>query len=673
MPASTPLGITYPTNSDQHPSAAWWQTLATTTDYAVSVANAATRAWAAELDMESNASTREYVDLALAGAGLEGSSSEQIDAAVERVLSSQAWANRKENGVNVKAYGAKGDGVKDDTAAIQAALNNTDGLPVHFAPGLTYRVTAPLVVPSGVWVHGHGAVIVGSGSLSSLFSLTGTESTVEVPLVGTYGAGDSLLTTETDHGLSVGETFRVVGQRQAASIDAPPADRLGMATSNARGPWVGEYLTVREVTSARQVLASTGLIFNGYRADASAETHPEARARTTLNRITWHTGTLIEDLTIRASTSNTVRMTYCRDAVIRNVRDERTSTAGAAVSMLGCYRCTITGCHAQYLRTKPADVLYYQRNLFKLVSSQACVVDQCTADGGGQVVDVTYLQANKIPSIACVIRRCLFTGFDDNPVTTHPGTWGTIIVDNEFRAGNDAVSANGIGIRSPYSLVTGNTVAGIPSRGTSDPFVSSGSYGVHLYDGGGHHCQITGNQITGFDIGVGISDGGEPAERHGELHDLIASNNITDTYFGVLVRKSSYSDPSIFSALAVTGNQIASRLDGACGVQLDNGSASTRAPAVTSNTFHFTGSSPVPIRVGKNTKDPVLTANTVTGTAATLYQTQPDASNGTIALAANTVVTPSGVVQVPPTGTGGGGTVSLRPDPTVDGAYLIGD
>ena len=673
MPASSPLGITYPTNSDQHPSAAWWQTLAMTADQAVSTANASTRAWATELDMESNARTRDYVDLALAAAGLEGSSSEQIDAAVERVLSSQAWTNRKENGVNVRSYGAKGDGVTDDTTAIQAALNNTGGLPVHFAPGLTYLVSAPLVVPSGVWVHGHGAVIRGSGSLSSVFSLSGSESTLDIALVGAYNAGDSLLTTETDHGLSAGETFRIVGQRQAASIDAPAADRLGMATSNARGPWFGEYLTVRELPSARQVLASTGLVFNGYRADATAETHPEARTRTTLNRITWHAGALIEDLTIRANTSNTVRMTYCRDAVIRNVRDERSSTAGAAVSMIGCYRCTVTGCHTQYLSTKPESVLYYQRNLFKMVSSQACVVDQCTSDGGGQVVDVTYLQANKIPSIACVIRRCAFTGFDDNPVTTHPGTWGTIIMDNEFRAGNDAVSANGIGIRSPYSLVTGNTVSGRPSRASTDPFVSGGSYGVHLYDGGGHHCQITGNKIDGFDIGVGISDGGDPAERHGELHNLIAGNHIIDTYFAVILRKSLYSDPSIFSALAVTGNQITSRINGACGVQLDNGSGSTRAPAVTGNIFHLTGTSPVPVRVGKNTKDPVITSNTVTGTASILYQTQPDAANGTIALAANVVVSPSGVTLYPPPGSSGSGTVRIVPDPKVAGAYLIGD
>ena len=54
-------------------------------------------------------------------------------------------------GINVKDYGAVGDGAINDTAALQAALNaaKTEG-PVCYLPAGHYRVEDSLVVPPGV-------------------------------------------------------------------------------------------------------------------------------------------------------------------------------------------------------------------------------------------------------------------------------------------------------------------------------------------------------------------------------------------------------------------------------------------------------------------------------------------------------------------------------------------
>ncbi len=59
---------------------------------------------------------------------------------------------------SVKAYGAKGDGVTDDTAAIQAAINS--GLSVYFPPGV-YRTTATLTVQAP---QNDGQILRGAGS-----------------------------------------------------------------------------------------------------------------------------------------------------------------------------------------------------------------------------------------------------------------------------------------------------------------------------------------------------------------------------------------------------------------------------------------------------------------------------------------------------------------------------
>jgi hypothetical protein len=59
---------------------------------------------------------------------------------------------------SVKAFGAKGDGVTDDTSAIQAALNS--GQPIYF-PCLTYKISANLTFTSN---SSHGEIIRGCGS-----------------------------------------------------------------------------------------------------------------------------------------------------------------------------------------------------------------------------------------------------------------------------------------------------------------------------------------------------------------------------------------------------------------------------------------------------------------------------------------------------------------------------
>ncbi len=77
-----------------------------------------------------------------------------------------AWEQRSD-WINVKTAvepAAKGDGVQDDTAAIQAALDKIqDSATIYFPPG-TYRITRTLQIPLGrflgVTLLGHGRTTV---------------------------------------------------------------------------------------------------------------------------------------------------------------------------------------------------------------------------------------------------------------------------------------------------------------------------------------------------------------------------------------------------------------------------------------------------------------------------------------------------------------------------------
>jgi len=55
--------------------------------------------------------------------------------------------------VNVKGFGAKGDGVTDDTEAIQNAINNSNGKVVFFPAG-TYIISNTLTIPSAISLLG---------------------------------------------------------------------------------------------------------------------------------------------------------------------------------------------------------------------------------------------------------------------------------------------------------------------------------------------------------------------------------------------------------------------------------------------------------------------------------------------------------------------------------------
>ncbi len=74
-------------------------------------------------------------------------------------------ANKPESGIyNIRDFGAKGDGLTDDTLAIRSALafiTTRNGGILQFPEG-DYIVTSPIVLPSGITIQGVGSLATGS-------------------------------------------------------------------------------------------------------------------------------------------------------------------------------------------------------------------------------------------------------------------------------------------------------------------------------------------------------------------------------------------------------------------------------------------------------------------------------------------------------------------------------
>lgn len=93
------------------------------------------------------------------------------------------FLQNKQTVVNVKAYGAKGDGVTDDTAAIQAAIDAAfDGGQMRvYVPAGTYKITSPLLLTTSTnasvdgqrWWDGHGVEIFGDSRSTTVIVKSG--------------------------------------------------------------------------------------------------------------------------------------------------------------------------------------------------------------------------------------------------------------------------------------------------------------------------------------------------------------------------------------------------------------------------------------------------------------------------------------------------------------------
>jgi hypothetical protein len=93
------------------------------------------------------------------------------------------------DGQNVKYYGAKGDGVTDDSAAIQAALDANAGGCVFFGQG-TFVIGTPLVPATNTTIDGCGAFLLmtDANTAARVFTISNANVTVKDLLVYYTGA-----------------------------------------------------------------------------------------------------------------------------------------------------------------------------------------------------------------------------------------------------------------------------------------------------------------------------------------------------------------------------------------------------------------------------------------------------------------------------------------------------
>lgn len=164
--------------------------------------------------------------------------------------------------VNVKDFGATGDGITNDTTAIQNALNS--GAKTIYAEAGTYKVTGQLTVPATV-------SLIGEGRNATIFTAEGVTTATFADTAVIYKAGGAptslpslssnptkasqTLLFSSAHGLVVGD---------AVLIYNPTDGSFNASRANYRA---GEYCTVARVVSSTEVELENGL-YSAYTAAA---------------------------------------------------------------------------------------------------------------------------------------------------------------------------------------------------------------------------------------------------------------------------------------------------------------------------------------------------------------------------------------------------------------------
>lgn len=104
------------------------------------------------------------------------------------IYSGSRFTNRADNVVNVRDFGATGDGSTDDTAAIQAAITAAAGRMVYFPkPSVAYRLTDDLTINASLSIKGDKALLRRTGSNSGGLLIS---STSHVAVEGLHFEGD---------------------------------------------------------------------------------------------------------------------------------------------------------------------------------------------------------------------------------------------------------------------------------------------------------------------------------------------------------------------------------------------------------------------------------------------------------------------------------------------------
>ena len=377
--------------------------------------------------------------------------------------------------VTPKQFGAIGDGTTDDTTAIKECVEYCQYNKVAMVLDKNYLISSTITITDTIKIVSYGGgfnlgglewttpIVKIEGNLGSSYSLSSA-----------VGVGSSTLPVR---GLSKLDWVLLKSNKSCLAQDYPHYG-LGVTTASSAGAYYGEFVQISNVSS-NEVELFGNIIFPSYDSKATA------------TKVNFVEGVVIEGLNFyngKISSSNHYILTqYGKDCKIINCTCED-AIIGNFTTFSNCLNCIGKD---NILRYEVKDyVNYYERNGFKITSSQGCIFDNCTSYNGTQPFDITYV-GNGIASSFCKIVNCKAINSMYTCFTTHPGTYRCNITNCLGNSNGDGISIRGRG-----HVVSNNILQG----------TSMADYGICLAEGCGFESVVSNNNIKGFGEGIRINE-----------------------------------------------------------------------------------------------------------------------------------------------------------------------
>lgn len=239
--------------------------------------------------------------------------------------------------LNVKAYGAVGDGSADDTTPVNHAIltQNARGGGEVYLPAGTYRGTDEVTQKDKVWLNGDGPEVskitfagANPANFTNGYCIYGTGTWMTLPaLSADLDQGDTTLTFGADHNLEPDDLIAIVDPRDFS---------LSAARSYYRA---GEFTTVATITSNIEVSISAPLIATGNPAVTGGDGYTAAQVSVIK---VFPIRCAVKNLSVEGigttTTVGIVGVAYGRECSMSNLRG-----TGSQLSMFAidrCYDCT---------------------------------------------------------------------------------------------------------------------------------------------------------------------------------------------------------------------------------------------------------------------------------------------------------------------------------------------
>lgn len=417
------------------------------------------------------------------------------------------FSNNPSYGVSVKGYGAVGNGIANDTIALQKALNS--GHKTIYLPAGIYKVNSTISIPKDVSIIGDGprsSIIDGNAGVCWGYQVSVLKTDVsgvcfaQLPnLVSGVSEGTSNLSFASDHGLTIGD----------------------MVWVTANTPWnlyLADYPPNKgEIRRIGQIVGTTGAVIHGTFYDSYG------LSGLSLYKVWNYSNTSIKNIGvigqgISGSYDIGIEARWLKDTSIENIIVTNCSSEGLNIGQ--CDNVAINNCYAEDMGGAQTGldyglIIYNSQNIFVNGGYYNAARHATTI---GTVPTGFTLGDRYYPSLGIVNRNIIFNGISAvrttdsttaliGAVDTHLGSeyikFTNCFVDGGFNVAGDKIIIDGCQIRGEnggaiyigYMKGTNFTIQNnfvrtnyIPNTNTTGVFVNIGgqfdSLGVTTAHGG---------------------------------------------------------------------------------------------------------------------------------------------------------------------------------------------